>query len=162
MHKYKLIHKQNPQNRKARMKWFAIPAPGSPLSLKEMSRMATENTMMSPAEMLLAFDLFGRHAVMQLRQGHTVRVGELGTLRLVFKSRGVEDAARFDPRTMIKEPRVVFVPSKAFRDSVLQGISFMGGGLLEDGVGYSSVDDYLRAKGRHAPEGLEDADAGRA
>lgn len=146
------------------MKWFAIPAPERPLSVKEMSMRATENTMMSAGELRLAFDLFGRHAVVQLRQGHTVRVGELGTLRLVFKSSGVEDVAGFNSRTMIREPRVVFVPSKAFRDSVLQGISFVEGGLLEDGVSYNSVDDYLRAHGRGAsgclPEGGEDGGMG--
>ena len=86
-----------------------------------MTRAATENTTTAPIEMEAALELLGRHARQQLQQGHTVRVGDLGTIRVSFKSDGVENITDFNAGAMIKNPRIIFTPSKEFRESVLQG-----------------------------------------
>lgn len=147
MYKYKLVQKVNPQKREDPKKWYAIPAPNVPQTVKAMTRAATENTTTAPIEMEAALDLLGKHARQQLQQGHTVRVGDLGTLRVTFKSEGAEDATQFNAGTMIKNPRILFTPSKEFRESVLQDIQFQNGGVLEDGISYATMADYKRAKG---------------
>ena len=48
---------------------------------------------------------------------------------------------------MIKNPRLIFTPSKEFRESVLNGIQFQNAGVLEDDISYASLADYKRAKG---------------
>lgn len=48
---------------------------------------------------------------------------------------------------MIKRPRIVFTPSKEFREEVLKGLQFQNGGVLEDGISYATLADYKKAKG---------------
>ena len=86
MYKYKLVKKINPQDKAAPKKWYAIPISEVPQTVKAMTRAATENTTTAPIEMEAALELLGRHARQQLQQGHTVRVGDLGTIRVSFKS----------------------------------------------------------------------------
>ena len=75
MYKYKLMKKRNPQKPDEPQKWYAAPMSEAALSVKAMTRAATENTTTAPIEMESAFELFMRYAVQQLQQGHTVRVG---------------------------------------------------------------------------------------
>ena len=84
MYKYKLVQKINPQDKNAPKKWYAIPVSEVSQSVKAMTRAATADTTTAPIEMEAALDLLGRHARQQLQQGHTVRVGDLGTLRVTF------------------------------------------------------------------------------
>ena len=113
MYKYKLVKKINPQDKAAPKKWYAIPISEVPQTVKAMTRAATENTTTAPIEMEAALELLGRHARQQLQQGHTVRVSD-----------GVENITDFNAGAMIKNPRIIFTPSKEFRESVLQGIQF--------------------------------------
>ena len=137
MYKYKLVKKINPQDKAAPKKWYAIPISEVPQTVKAMTRAATENTTTAPIEMEAALELLGRHARQQLQQGHTVRVGDLGTIRVSFKSDGVEDITDFNAGAMIKNPRIIFTPSKEFRESV----------VLDEGISYASLSDYKKAKG---------------
>ena len=81
-----------------------------------------------------------------MQQGHTVRVGDLGTIRVSFKSDGVENITDFNAGAMIKNPRIIFTPSKEFRESVLQGIQFQNAGVLDEGISYASLADYKKPK----------------
>lgn len=146
MYKYKLVKKINPQDKAAPKKWYAIPISEVPQTVKAMTRAATENTTTAPIEMEAALELLGRHARQQLQQGHTVRVGDLGTIRVSFKSDGVEDITDFNAGAMIKNPRIIFTPSKEFRESVLQGIQFQNAGVLDEGISYASLSDYKRQR----------------
>lgn len=147
MYKYKLVKKANPKDRDGEKKWYANPLSEQPLSFRQMTRAATANTTTSPIEMEGSFHLFGTYAIRQLVQGHTVKVGELGTFRVTFKSEGVDDIRKFNPITMIKEARILFTPSKEFREAVMKQLQFHNGGVLEEGVNYASVVDYCKAKG---------------
>lgn len=146
MYKYKLVKKINPQDKAAPKKWYAIPISEVPQTVKAMTRAATENTTTAPIEMEAALELLGRHARQQLQQGHTVRVGDLGTIRVSFKSDGVEDITDFNAGAMIKNPRIIFTPSKEFRESVLQGIQFQNAGVLDEGISYASLSDYKKPR----------------
>ena len=161
MYKYKLVKKSNPQNKGAEKKWYAIPVSEDPQSIKAMARAATENTSTSPMEMQTAIDLLGNYTIKQLQQGHTVRVGDLGTIRIMFKSEGVADINDFNAGSMIKNPRLLFTPSKEFRDNVMKGLQFQNGGVVDEGVSYTSVQDYKKAKGiDDTPEDEEEEEEG--
>ena len=146
MYKYKLMKKRNPKDESAPQKWYATPISESPLSAKETARQATQNTTIGPKELEASIDLLGNYARQQLLAGHTVRVGDLGTLRITFKSEGVEDINLFNASSMIKEPRIVFTPSKEFRESVINNLMFTNCGVLEDDINYASLADYKRDK----------------
>lgn len=159
MYKYKLVKKINPQDKAAPKKWYTIPISEVPQTVKAMTRAATENTTTAPIEMEAALELLRRHARQQLQQGHTVRVGDLGTIRVSFKSDGVEDITDFNAGAMIKNPRIIFTPSKEFRESVLQGIQFQNAGVLDEGISYASLSDYKKAKGITSGEVMSTVEA---
>ena len=160
MYKYKLIKKTNPREKDAPKKWYATPISEESLSTKAMTRAATANTTTSPQEMAAAIELLGQYAIEQLLQGHTVRVGDLGTFRITFKSEGVDDINDFNAAKMIKNPRILFTPSKEFREAVVGGIQFQNGGVLDEGISYASIVDYRKAKGITAEEPGEEEEEG--
>ena len=68
-----------------------------------------------------------------------------------------EDINSFRANSMIKNVRIVFTPSKELRESVLSGLTFEDGGVLEDDISYASIADYRLAKG--VPEGGGDSES---
>lgn len=147
MYRYKLVQKINPRDKKAPKKWYAISVGNAPQGVKAMTRAATENTTTAPVEMEASIELLISYAIEQLLQGHIVKLGDLGTLRITFKSEGVEDITQFNAGSMIIAPRVLFTPSKTLREGVIKNLQFQNGGVLEDGVSYATLADYKRAKG---------------
>lgn len=147
MAKYKLIKRTNPLKKADPAKWYATPKSESPLTGKAMTRAATANTTTAPIEMEASLELFAKFAPQQLQQGHTVKIPGLGSLRLTFKSDGVEEINDFRASSMIKDARIIFTPSKEFRESVLNGLTFEDGGVLENDISYASLSDYRLAKG---------------
>ena len=147
MQKFNLVQKGKPGKPDEPKKWYAVPQTREAQSVKAMTRSATENTSTAPIEMEAALDLLGKYASEQLLQGHTVKVGDLGTLRITFKSDGVANINDFKAVVMIKEPRILFTPSKEFRQNVIQQLKYQNGGVLEEGVNYASLTDYRKAKG---------------
>ena len=81
------------------------------------------------------------YAVTRLMKGEPVSLGDMGDLRITFRSKGVADINKFNPNTMIYEPRLRFVPKKAFRD---------------DGIDYASLAAYRKAKGLPSGGGEDD------
>ena len=147
MYKYKLVKRGNPQNPDAPKKWYASPLSETAQDVKAMTRAATENTTVAPKEMETALELLGNYARQQLLQGHTVRVGDLGTLRITFQSEGVENITDYQASSMIKNARILFTPAKEFREAVIGNLQFENGGVLDEGVNYASLTDYKKAKG---------------
>ena len=153
MQKFNLVQKRNPAKPDAPKKWYAVPQTREAQSVKAMTRSATENTSTAPIEMEAALDLLGKYATEQLLQGHTVKVGDLGTLRITFKSDGVENINDFNAGVMIKEPRILFTPSKEFRQNIIQQLKYQNGGVLEEGVNYASLTETepLVHRSTHSP-----------
>lgn len=151
--KYKLVQKStNPRDPDAPKNWYAVPQSEAALEGKAMTKEATRGSTVAPIEMEAALDLLADFVPGQLHQGHTVVVPGLGRFRITFKSRGSETVEGFNPTEMIYDARVVFMADKAFRERILQGITFEDGGVLEDGVSYKTRADYQRAKNPDAGE----------
>lgn len=143
--KYSIIKKKNPQKREE-VKWYATPSSASPLSGKAMTRAATANTTTAAIEMEAALELLAAYIPQQLLQGHTVKVPGLGTFRLTFGSKGVENIKDFGS-DLIKDARVAFTTDKALRESVINNLAFEAGSVYVDGIHYGSVQEYLKATG---------------
>ena len=156
MIKYNLVQKVNPHDRDASKKWYAVPSSSAPLSGKDLTRAATANTSTAPIEMEAAMEHLATYIPQQLLQGHRVKVPGLGMFRIVFKSAGVGHPSEFKSSTMIKEPRILFTPEPALRESVINGLSFENGGVLKDGIRYASVADYRKAMGEDSSSSTED------
>lgn len=48
---------------------------------------------------------------------------------------------------MIKNPCIIFIPSKKFCESVLQGIQFQNAWVLDEGISYASFSGHKKVKG---------------
>ena len=147
MYRYKLVQKADPRDKSKPKKWYATPLSITAQDIKTTTRSATANTTTAPIEMEASLELIANHAIERLPQGSAVKLGKLGTLRITFKSEGVEDINQFNSLTMIKEPRILFTPSKELREAVIKGLQFQNAGVLQDGVDYASLSAYKKAKG---------------
>ena len=125
--KYKLIQKVNPNNREEAPLWYATPITGEAEEADSATRAATANT-----------------------------TGEMGDLRITFRSKGVADINEFNPNTMIYEARLRFVPKRAFRNAIIQQLTFENAGVLADGIDYASLAAYRKAKGLPSGGGEEE------
>lgn len=143
----KYLKRPHPTKRDEPELWYANPIVRKAESVTAMTRAATENTSTAPTEMEAALTLWGNYARKRLLAGESVRVGDLGTLRVTFRSKGVESIDDVNANQMVYDVRLKFTPSKEFRESIVNNISFECGGVLEDGVDYSSLNAYRVAKG---------------
>ena len=148
---YKWVQKKHPMKKDEPAKWYAVPNSARPLPPKALTRAATANTTTAPIELESAMELLAAFIPQQLQQGHTVNVPGLGTFRITFKSAGAEKIEEFNAGTMIKSPRVMFVPAKELRDSIIRNLRFEDGGVLENKINYASMADYRKAKGLPTP-----------
>ena len=145
--RYKLIQRSNPNDRDAAKKWYAIPINVEAEDIKTMSKSATENTTTAPIELEASLELFGKYAEERLKRGEAIRVGNLGTLRLTFRSDGAENIQELKSQQMIHDARMLFTPSKEFRENVINKLTYENGGVLEDGIEYADLESYYKAKG---------------
>ncbi len=154
--KYKLIQKVNSNRRDDPPQWYATPITGESEGADATTRAATENTTTAPIELAAGLVHLSAYAVTRLMKGEPVSLGDMGDLRITFRSKGVADINKFNPNTMIYEPRLRFVPKKAFRDAIINKLTFENAGVLADGIDYASLAAYRKAKGLSTGEGEEE------
>lgn len=154
--KYKLIQKVNPNNREEAPLWYATPITGEAEEADSATRAATANTTTAPIELTAGLVHLTEYAISKLSKGEPVPLGEMGDLRITFRSKGVADINKFNPNTMIYEPRLRFVPKKAFRDAIINKFTFENAGVLADGIDYASLAAYRKAKGLPSGGGEDD------
>lgn len=157
MAKYKLVKRGNPGNKEAAKKWYATPISERAQSTTATTRAATQNTSTAPTEMDGACYLLRKYCEQQLLQGHIATIPYFGTMRITFKSTGVEDISTFNAGTMIKNPRLIFTPSKEFREAVINNLTFESAGVISEGITYGSVSNYLTATGAASGGTTEDS-----
>ena len=144
--KCKLVERNtDPTDKSSPKKWYGTTQSAAPLSGKAMTKAATKNPTLAPIELEAALDLLADFIPEQLLQGHTVTIPGLGYFRLTFRSKGVADINEFNPNPMIYEARLRFVPKMAFRNAIIQQITFENAGVLADGIDYASLAAYRKA-----------------
>ena len=152
MAKFKLSRKKNPQKKDDAGKWYAIPSVVNRLDTRAVCKVLTRNTTTAPTELESSFNLVCDGIPHELRQGNSVKLGALGSLRLSFGSAGVDDIADFNA-AMIKNVKVVFTPSKELMASIKEGLSFESTGVVEEGFTYPSLKAYQDYKVSTRTEG---------
>lgn len=146
MAKFKLAFKRNPQKKDGTGNWYANPSIVNRLNTRSVCKVVTRNTTTAPTELESGFNLVCDGVPPELQQGNSVKLGELGTLRLGFGSVGVSSPELFDAATMIKNVKVIFTPSKELMTAIKNGLSFENVGVVEEGFSYPSVKAYREYK----------------
>lgn len=149
MAKYRLIERKVTPfgDRKEIKKFYAAPVTERAMDVQQFARLATTDSALSSGEMLAALEFFGKTAMQQLLQGHSVEVPGIGTLRISFSSKGVDKPEQFNARTMISNARIIFRPKPEVRNAIREGMYYENAGVRADGVDYASIAAYKKAKG---------------
>lgn len=143
--KYKLVKRANPMKKSEPEKWYAIPVSAGTMTVDEVAEVTTRNTTLSRGELKNSLEALSESTPAMLLSGFSVRIGELGTLRLSFSSSGVQDIDQFDAASMIKNPKILFTPSKELKDAISKA-SFENAGVVEEGFTYPTIKAYKEFK----------------
>ncbi len=139
--KYRFRKIKNPQKKDDQGKWYGAPVTGNRLNTRAVCKAVTRNTTIAPTELETGFNLVCDGIPDLLKQGDSVQLGSLGTLRLSHGSAGVENIEDFNT-SMIKDLRVIFTPSKELMNAIKDGLTFENAGVVANGFTFASVADY--------------------
>ena len=146
MGKYKLVErKENPMDKNSNArKFYAKPVYERPLSTTQFARNASVGMAITPKEMEAAGDQFYQYAVQMLLMGRGVEIPGIGFIRISFKSEGVDSPDKFNARTMISSPRIVFKAKPELRAIIRDGMTYENAGVRAGGKDYKSVGEYMK------------------
>ena len=144
MLKYTLVQKRNLQDPEGPKKWYASPKLVQRLEFPAVCRRVTRHTSIAPTEMKSAMDLLVEVLPEILCDSNSANIG-IGTLRMSYGSEGADSPEVFDV-SMIRNPKLIFTPSKDFLAAIAREISFENIGVVEEGFTYPSIDEYKKYK----------------
>ncbi len=143
---YTLQQRKNPQKRDEPAKWYAVPKSGTPVSEKVMTKLATEDTTVADFELGASSQLLSKWIYNQLIQGKRAKIPGVGTFRLTFGSEGVDSIEEFHTG-LIRNVKIMFIPDRDLRESLVNNVSFENAGVIDGDVYYGSLDNYKKVKG---------------
>lgn len=120
---YKIVEKKNPRDLDAPAKYYAVPATKGLMTTEKVCKEATVNTTLSVGEMMDCFRTLSERVPEMLLNGNSVRLGDLGTLRLSFGSEGAATEKAFNA-SMIRDVKVIFQTSQAINDKIRREARF--------------------------------------
>ena len=145
--KYSLVKKTNPHTKKE--EWYAVTRMTRPRAKEgdKTSKNSSMNSTLSDGETYAVLRNLGRYIPEMLLSGESVKLPGVGTLRISFHSKGVQDIRNFRSSSMISGARVMFTPDPELRDRVQRGLSWELGGVKDGTREYANVRTYLLANG---------------
>jgi predicted histone-like DNA-binding protein len=112
--KYKLVERKNPQNKNAKGKFYASPVNEGKVSQKEISADIVALSSLARGDVSNVINSLIDTIPKYLLMGKSVNLGDIGTFRLSFSSKGVEKVEEFNTN-MISNVKVIFTPSTEFK-----------------------------------------------
>ena len=119
---YKLIERRNPQKREEPGKWYAIPVNDGKITQKNIADDIVDLSALSRGDVASTIENLLDTVPKYLLMGKSVSLGNLGTMRISFSSKGAEKPDEFNTN-LIKGVKVVFTPSVDFK-RVINTIKF--------------------------------------
>ncbi|MDR2388888.1 MAG: HU family DNA-binding protein [Tannerellaceae bacterium] len=114
--KYKIIQRVNPQDR-TQSNWYATPVNDGRIDKNDLSKEIVNISALSRGDVSDAIESLLDVIPKYLLMGKSVSLGELGTMRVSFGSKGVEDPKKFHTN-LISGVRIVFTPSTELKDQL--------------------------------------------
>ena len=106
--KYKLIKRSNPQNKKDE-KWYASPVNEGKISKTDIAKEIVNMSSLSRGDVSNVIENLLDTMPKYLLMGKSISLGEFGTLRISFSSKGVVKPEEFNANLM-KGAKIVFTP----------------------------------------------------
>ncbi|MDR0732979.1 MAG: HU family DNA-binding protein [Dysgonamonadaceae bacterium] len=120
--KYKLIPRSNPNDPQAAKKLYASPVNDGKISQEEIAEEIVALSSLSRGDVANVIDSTIDTIPKYLLMGKSVSLGDLGTFRVSFSSKGVNNANEFNV-AMISGIRIIFTPSVKLK-KLIEGIHF--------------------------------------
>lgn len=120
--KYRLTERGNPRDLTAPKKWYATPVNHGKVTMKDFSKEIAGRSSLTRGDIDSVLSNFLDELPTFLKLGHSVQLGNFGTLRLSFSSEGVETPEEFSAR-LIDKVKVIFTPSPDMKAS-MDGLKF--------------------------------------
>ena len=114
--KNKLIERVNPQDR-SKSKYYAQPVNDGKVSQKAIASDIVDLSSLARGDVANVIESLLDTIPRYLIMGKSVNLGDFGTLRLSFSSKGVDDPKEFNTN-MISGVKVIFTPSVEFKTSL--------------------------------------------
>lgn len=140
---YKAIKRQNPQN-KGEYKWYPSIVLTNPMLLDELAEAIALNCTVTAHDIKAVLSAMQEQIIFALRQGRSVRLGDLGSFRLTISGKGEADAASVTEKS-IQMLRVRYCKSTGM-EAAFQ--------LKSKGIGFHKVGDVAEP-GTSVPGGSE-------
>jgi len=118
----KLIQRSNPLDRNQAPKYYALMENEGVVDLRDLSKQITKYSSLSVGDVSNVLDNMVDAASLFLLMGRGVRLGNLGMLRIVLQSDGVDAPEDFNVK-MIHNVKLIFRPNKQMKKQ-LEDISY--------------------------------------
>ena len=112
MLKYSLLERRNPITKK--IAYYANLAPVNPLTLEAFSSNICNASRVSPLQLLNVIECLEKEITQALLNGHSVRLGDLGSFHLTISSDGANTVEEFSTEHL-NGLRVQFIPCSKMR-----------------------------------------------
>lgn len=116
---YKLIERRNPQAPEADKKVYAIHQSKGQKELSDIFLDIDNKSALSSGDISSVILNLVDQIPKYLLDGHSVSLGDLGSLHLTFNSEGAENAEAFDTN-MIQKINIRFVPGAVLKNKIAQ------------------------------------------
>ena len=119
----------NPSDENAVLKWYPRVKTLNQASEKEVARMISDETTLNPKEAEMALAQMSKVALILLKSGRSVRLGDWGSISVTVSAKGADTEEDCGPKNITKVvPHVKF--SKEFLAS-LQQVTFQNADTME-------------------------------
>ena len=115
--KYKLLQRRNLQQPDAPQKWYASPVNAGKVSQKDISNDIVALSSLSRGDVSNVIDSLLDTLPKYLLMGKSVSLGDLGTFRLSFSSKGADTPESFNT-SLISGAKIIFTPSSELRQKI--------------------------------------------
>lgn len=115
------VKRQNPSDRTAPQLWYPVLKSLGLVKEKEVAKQLADETTLNPKEAEMAIYQLFKVIIRLLLAGHTVQLGDLGTIRLTASSEGsaTEEEAN---ATKIKQLNARFIASEDFKTELKKAV----------------------------------------
>ncbi|MDD4116351.1 MAG: hypothetical protein PHG27_12330 [Massilibacteroides sp.] len=115
--KIKLIQRYTkPGDITSEKKWYATTISNGVASLAEVCTLIAARSTVSSADVKAVMDNLNFVADFLLKSGYSVKLGELGMLRISVSSKGVKEKEEFSIN-LLKEAKIVFTPGSILQET---------------------------------------------
>ncbi|MDR3245483.1 MAG: HU family DNA-binding protein [Prevotellaceae bacterium] len=126
---YNRIERGNPANPKAPKKWYVALKSLGLVRERAVAKQIAAGTTLSAKDAELALGQLNKVVANNLLSGHTVQLGDIGSLYLVVTSLGSENKEEVSAVNNVTRISIRFKPSRVLQDAV-------------DNAQFKALDDY--------------------